>query len=233
MIQNSTNEEKENNNNHEPKIEMRRIRLVLGSFGLLLPVLLFVGNGNRLMPSMSHFYYTPSAVFLIGMVMSLGVVLIAYKGYKKTDKEWFSDHAITSTAGISAIVLVLFPAYSINVCSEVSFHGYPADNYLFGSMSDKFVNTIHFFSSALFVILLGVMSFFKFPKSKKNVWIYRTCGILIGLSVLGIGVLETVESLRKYFPNYVFWLETVAVCSFAIAWLVKSKPIQTFLSLFK
>ncbi|ANQ49553.1 hypothetical protein MY04_2179 [Flammeovirga sp. MY04] len=216
----------------EPKIEMRKIRLLLGGFGLLLPILLYIGNDFKLMPSISHFYYTSSAVFLISMVTSLGIVLIAYKGYEKTEKEWFSDNVITSIAGISAIALILFPAYSDKVIDLVSFYGYPNDNYLFGSMKDATVNNIHFFTSAMFIMMLGVMSYFKFTKAGKYVLIYKSCGIVIGISVVLIALFESVESLKPLLPNYVFWFETIAVYSFAIAFMVKAKPKQTLLGLF-
>ena len=67
-----------------------RIRKTIGILGILLPGILLFTN-NELLPSLSHYYYTPGALFFIAILAAFGLFLISYKGYNidlENEKDW-------------------------------------------------------------------------------------------------------------------------------------------------
>lgn len=90
---------------------VQRLRLGIGTIGLLLPIALPFGNwifvqlGHQttIMPaSMSGSYYTSTRNIFVGALCALGVFLIGYR-YNARDDKW------STVAGIFAIAVALFP----------------------------------------------------------------------------------------------------------------------------
>ena len=63
--------------------------------------------------------------------------------------------------------------------------------------------------------------------------VYKVCGYTVWICVLLILIIFVLESTLKFdfndkVPGYTFWLETIAVIAFALAWLFKGKIDQDF-----
>lgn len=205
------------------------LRRLVGISGMLLPVLLYIFlyidiNYAHPLPSISHYYYTRVCSIFVTTMTIIAVFLIIYKGSQPL------DFYLSVIAGIFALSVVLFPTTNIYApfavtCLKVS----------------KLRVTIHFVSAAIFLLSLAGMSFFVFTKSDKSVQergrpkrirnrIYRTSGALIVLSILVIliGNIDILpEGLQHFYNKYnlTFWMETVAVESFGISWLIKGKTL--------
>ncbi len=221
-----------------------RLRQLIGYLGVLLPIIVYWNHG-KLLSSISHYYYTSSSVFFIGILFAFGLILIAYKGYPKNPedkrpkkREWLNDSQLTTIAGVLILIAVIIPTR----CSNSLDIALPQcdQNYLFGHKDEFLMNTIHLPSAGGFLSILGYMSLKKFtrsedPNSQKKHGIYRRCGYIVLGSVGLLILLFIVESIvhrtsndiefsfNRYVPGYVFILETVAVWSFGISWLIKGK----------
>ena len=217
-----------------------RIRKIIGILGLLLPVLIVVFYGDFL-SSISHYYYTKSAVFFISILSAFGLFLISYKGYKRDkNTEKLSDNIITHIGGIAALLVVIFPASCLGSNSyELSNICLSEDYPLFGH-SNMIISTIHLIGAGTFFFTMGWMSVFRFTKGeltkekqKKNK-IYRFSGYIIWIS---IGILLIEFSIKKFYPDFkitdydVFILETISVFAFGISWLIKGEAIKDIIDL--
>ncbi len=213
-----------------------RIRKIIGLLGIALPILIYVFHGE-LLSSISHYYYSRSAVFFIAILSAFGLLLISYKGYEKDkDTEIFSDNLITHIGGISALLVVLLPttcigSNSVEITNMCLLQNYP----LFGH-DNEIIRLIHLASAGVFFFTMGYMSIFRFTKGKltdekktKN-RIYRVCGIAVWISI-GILAIETIFQNFHFTEYDVFIFETVSVVAFGIAWVVKGEAIKDIIDL--
>ena len=210
-----------------------RIKKLIGLLGLALPFMLWALNDGQLLSSISHYYYlTKPSLFLIIVLSSLALFLISYKGYTKEEGEFINDNWITNLAGFAALIVVVFPTAcegsGSSLIDQICCIGennctprFPLLGHL-----DEQTNTIHFIAAAVFVFLMGYMSFFKFPRGEiKGSWkymLYKTVGIVIWAAIILLGLYFIFDLEFEYF---VFWMETLAVISFGISWLVKGETI--------
>ncbi|MFK7813670.1 MAG: hypothetical protein AB8B59_14345, partial [Maribacter sp.] len=83
-----------------------RIRKLIGTLGLALPILLLL-TGGMLLSSISHYYYQPlSSIIFIIILSTFGLFLLSYKGYKiDAETEKISDDLLTNIGGISALIV--------------------------------------------------------------------------------------------------------------------------------
>jgi hypothetical protein len=209
------------------------LRKIIGVLGMAMPLLLYAflyfDNGMQLpLESISHYYYTRvSGIF--GIILSLlAFFLIVYKGKEPV------DFYISLFAGIFALLVVLFPTNNITeICGDA------AKKYAVTILPNSdFRVHFHYSTAALFFLCLSYMSFFLFTKSDKSPSkrgthkiirnrIYRTCGILMLLSILIIFAhsFKIIElSSLTSFP-LTFWMETIAIESFGLAWLIKGETL--------
>jgi hypothetical protein len=211
------------------------IRKLIGTLGLILPILLVVME-EAYLSSISHYYYTKSSVFFIAILFSFGILLISYRGYQKNEKtEYFSDNFITKIGGFAILLVVFFPTKCIGSNSpEISamcdLGVYP----LYGHM-DNWKSLVHFASAGVFLITMGYMSIFRFTKGPKTAAkkvehsIYKVCGYIIWACIALIGIEFIIQIFEKNFQVTkvdVFILETVAVFAFGISWLVKGEAMN-------
>ncbi|MGM9508794.1 hypothetical protein ACS5NO_13750 [Larkinella sp. GY13] len=209
--------------------DQNTLRIVIGLLGVSLPVILLFGlygfSGHaKPLESISHYFYTRiSSAFIITLGL-LAVVLMVYKGKKPI------DFFLSLIAGIFALCVVIFPTSNLSPeCHHADFlysitYIEPAQIY----------GEFHFFSAGVFLVALAVMSFFRFPEddssdekpSVRDKVLYRTCGIIMVLALLGIGLGKLGVLFDKTFfeqPNSAtFWLEAIAVWAFGYSWLLKA-----------
>ena len=174
-----------------------RIRKIIGFLGIALPILIYVFHGE-LLSSISHYYYSRSAVFFIAILSAFGLLLISYKGYEKDkDTEIISDNLITHIGGIAALLVVLLPTACIGSNSAEITNMCQLQNYPLFGHDNSIIRLIHLASAGVFFFTMGYMSIFRFTKGKltdekkiKN-HIYRFCGIAVWVSI-GILIIETI-----------------------------------------
>jgi len=208
------------------------LRKLVGILGMSLPILLtvflYVATGHSTtLQSISHYYFTRVGGIFIIILSLLAIFLLVYKGHEPI------DFYISSIAGIFALCVVLFPTTNLGqtCCDEKC-------NYAVTFLSGKteWRANFHYISASIFLSCLAFMALFLFTKSNKlktnrkktrNV-IYITCGVIMLASLLIIllgyfGILIPTDYYIK--NNLTFWMESIAVESFGISWLVKGEAI--------
>lgn len=213
------------NQNQKPStfvISFLTLRKAIGILGVTLPAILLLGTFSlgkctQIQDSISHYYYTIMGDVYVGTMSMVALFLISYKGYNKI------DNITSSLAGVFALVTAFFatsndkdPGCTIRVLTDNSFR-----------------IGVHYAAAALFFITLACISIFLFTKStgfKTNEKIirnkiYRTCGIIIFVSILLIFLYKRIDWLHIHFAEYkpVFWLEWIALAAFGTSWLIKGK----------
>lgn len=187
------------------------LRTLIGSFGILLPIVLavggFISTGSfTLESSISSYYDTPMRDVFVGILFVLGFFLLAYKGYKPIDN-------IAATLGfVFALGVALCPS----------------------SSSVKAVWVVYFVSAGL---LFGVFVFFSLylftkthegeeptPGKKRRNTVYWICGLAIVffLLIMALCFIFLPPQVREAY-KLIFWLETGALWAFGISWLVKGR----------
>ncbi|MBW4359862.1 hypothetical protein [Flavobacterium taihuense] len=212
------------------------LRKIIGVLGMVMPLLLFVflylENGlQHPLESISHYYYTRVSGIFVIILSLLAFFLIVYKGKEPI------DFYISFFAGVFALLVVLFPTNNITETCCDSTKKY-AVTFLPVTDLSTFRMYFHYTVAGLFFLCLSYMSFFLFTKSNKTPnersiqktirnRIYRTCAVLMLLAILVLfaGSLKLIPlAYFKIFP-LTFWMETLAIESFGLSWLVKGETL--------
>ncbi len=210
------------------------LRKLVGSLGILLPLLVYLflqfTNGfDPILPSISHYYFTRAASLFEIIVSLLAVFLLVYKG------EELVDYILSSIAGFSALLMLLFPTGNLRGYNHTIKYDSVAVTFFEQS---PFRPKFHYICAALFLLSLAVMALFVFTKSshrpsqrtpnKRNRnKVYRTCGVvmLAAMCVAFLGFLNIIPSTIYDGNNLTFWMETLSVEAFGVAWMVKGELI--------
>ncbi|MBX3449714.1 MAG: DUF998 domain-containing protein [Planctomycetaceae bacterium] len=203
-------------------VSYSEIRRAIGIIGFLLPLLLgpvgwFV-FGVEIQDNMSNYYHTPLRDIFVGTLSALGIFLFCYRGY-----DWVENWT-ANVGSMAVLAIALFPLDpDSDPMVQSSISGY-----------------IHMFGGGLFFLTLSLYSLFYFPNSRKSEFeqqpheaqrdlVYRLSGLVILLSMSAMGVylflLPAEWKLIWNRYNLLFWLEWVALWSFAAAWLTKGQLI--------
>ncbi|MCA1949384.1 MAG: hypothetical protein LDL24_02355 [Treponema sp.] len=211
-------------------ISYKTLRRLIGILGMALPVALIAGGflqpGGGIQGSISAYYHTNMRDLFVGILFVVGLFLISYHGY---DKE---DNLVTNLSGLFAIGVALFPTVASDNSGLAAL--LPPRLGVF-QLEPELSGTLHLLWALLFFILLAYNAYFLFtktgdkkpgPQKLKRNTVYRTCGILIVASLLGIVLYmlflqKTV--LRHYAP--VLILETIALWAFGFSWFVKGETL--------
>ena len=195
-------------------------RKSVGTIGVLLPIALMIATITNadidLKCSISHFYYTDARPIFVGSLMIIGAFLGSYRGYPPQKGEWVSDRQLALTAALGAIVTALIPTDNV------------MPNALHCEATRTAFGWIHLISAALFLSVIGGMTFFKFSRSDTHRHIYRLCGgiIFAALGLIGCIMIFNLDT-KPWMPHaWLFWLETIAVWAFGVSWLVKGKLLE-------
>lgn len=208
-------------------IDTKTLRKMVGVLGMALPVVVYVGSilfddCTQVQNSISHYYHTGMGDYFVGTLCAVALFMFAYKGYER------HDDVIGDFASIFALGVAFFPT----AVEE------PLTDCIIREVDNGFINTIHFVSATFLFGLLAYFSLFLFTKSdptknktpqklRRN-QIYKTCGCIIVICIVFIGVYAFF--LEERFPQYdkwdpIFWLEAIALWAFGIAWLIKGETI--------
>lgn len=227
----------------ELALSQLNLRKGLGILGIALPLVLFLASilnsDIDLRRSLSAYYYAPHLRdMLVGVLWAIGAFLVFYRGYARIPAAfqnlppWISRHMtdskLTTLAGFGALMTAILPTCEFQ------------DN-----CPAPWIAGGHLVGSILFLGTLAVLSIWSFTESDtppqdwdaRKIWanrIYRGCGwtILASLALCAPLVGWQVDRIGPV-PMPVFWLESLAIWAFGIAWLVKGDAIDEVLSLLK
>ena len=196
------------------------LRRSIGVIGMALPFVLFgyhSAQAHKVLfrGSISSYYYTEMRDVFVGSLAAIGVFLICYR-FRRL------DNVLSNIAGVMAIGVALFPAT-------------PPDP----THMEILVGRAHGVFAGVLFGLLALFCFVSFPKvdnatgtvTERKVArnrIYRTCGVLIVLSMLVVLACELLDVPRSFVDTYrpVFFAESVAVIAFGLSWFVKGGTIM-------
>ena len=212
-----------NDKNQQYIVSYLTLRKLIGILGMLLPVAcLFGGSVFQNVPvldSISAYYHSNMRDVLVGLLVGVSLFLMTYKGY-----EW-RDMLVAIVSGIAGLGIAIFPCASrVEPSSAVGVFQFtpPIAGYL------------HYGSSVLFFILLGINSYFLFTLGDKENWtrrksirngIYRACGLVIFASLLTLAILTMILGGELVATLWTLIFETVMLLAFGISWLVKGESL--------
>jgi hypothetical protein len=197
-------------------IQRRAIGIMAMALGALLILGAQTGGASPIGVSISSYAWANDHAIFDAVLAICGSFLIFYSGFDTT------DNVITSLAGVSFILVVLFPCIGGN-------------GYTFLFLSPRTTSIIHGGAAAVGFALLGHMSLVQFPKSSgeetenkraRNI-VYRTCGVIIFASIGAIGIITIIPGAREYTDKIRLFLslELIILGAFGISWLTKGQSI--------
>ena len=227
------------NGNKPTTVDQSTLKILVGLLGIFLPFILWFGllafkdhpSNGAPVESISHYYYTRMSSWFVVTLSLLAVILIFYKG--KT----FEDVWLSTAAGIFALIVVLLPTTNLSEqCNDEDF--LYAVTYIADTPTTYIRTKVHYFSAALFLFCLAVISFWRFPKTdtspgfKKNkkfyTGVYKACGVIMVVSMVAIllgnyGILLKKEWFERESGGYgTFVGEAIAVVAFGYSWLLNA-----------
>jgi hypothetical protein len=193
------------------------LRKGIGSIGLALPFVLVLGklvlDPPGISDSISAYYYTVMRNVFVGSLWAVAIFLICYRYH------WLDD-LLSTVAGCCAIGVSIFPAAPpVNPTAQ---------EMLIGSLHLVFAMCF-FFLLAFFALVLFRKMDQSIPatqrKRQRNA-IYLVCGIAIVICIVLIFVAQRLAGISWLQPLHpVFWLESLALLAFGVAWFVKGETI--------
>jgi hypothetical protein len=209
-------------------ISFKTMRLFIGVLGILMPFVLLAGSFlpggcGRILGSISAYYHTRMRDVFVGILCAVSFFLFSYKGY---DQE---DFLLCKFASLYALGIAFCPTLIKNESLECMTLPLP---------TNEIISNFHYFFAAGFFAIIACISMCVFTKTHPNDQpvtgkkkdrniVYIACGIVIMACIIIIPIYDNI--LRKFFtlPNApIFWLETGALASFGISWLVKGEAIS-------
>lgn len=217
-------------NTPRPPIDLSQLahRRVIGFLGLFLPGLLYVIARGRPSPSLpgfkhldslSAYFYSGAVPVFVGVLFSLGLFLVTYRGYRGE----IADRAVGCIAGISAILVGLFPTEAPPKVDPPYWWTPPTEYLHYGSAITLFICFI-LFATWLFRKSSIPRRKDRPPDKQVRNHVFLGCGIIMIASVAWAAY-----SLQKKGP--IFWQESFAVWAFAISWLVKGEAHRPIIAL--
>ena len=188
-----------------------RASLVVLSFALPLGLLVysFWKNGSLQAGSISEFYGHDNGAmrdFLVGILCSIGALLILYKGYSRLEN-W-----LLNAAGVLAVATALVPCNCWPGSEKSSWHGVFALAF-FGCMS-----AVCLFCAKQTVELL--------PTEEQRKW-YLRAYFFIGLWLFGAPLgAYAIARFSGQRNRALFVVEFATIAVFAIYWALKSREIK-------
>jgi hypothetical protein len=181
------------------------LRRLVGVVGMAMPIALLVGEKilqpGPLPGSISAYYYTDMGRVLVGCLCAISCFLAVYRGYDR-------DYIPIRIAAVCAVGVAWFPTGA------------------------GVVGVLHgIFAAGMFLCLAYICLFLftrseeRYPKRRKRErnTVYSVCGYAIVTCLILVGPALWIHALGPLHP--VFWLETAAIESFGVSWLVKGQAI--------
>jgi hypothetical protein len=182
--------------------------------------------------SISAYYHTGMREVFVAILAALGIFLLCYKGPER----W--DVIAAKLAGAAAILVALLPTHEASREATDTGERLPDSVTLFSgadAADPEIIGTLNYVSAAVFFVTVALMAIFLFTRSRsaaptdRKRWrnlVYRLMGAAILLAIAAIAFDKLVLGSRwSDGTSFVFWMETVAVTAFGVAWLTKAEVI--------
>jgi hypothetical protein len=205
------------------------LRRFVGVVGILLPfVLVFFHFGwgrltgtlpptttlwDSLQSSLSAYYYTSAGNIFVGALVAFGVFLVTYR-YGR----W--ENRVSDGAGVCALL--------VGLCPTTPDAPTPAQHA---------VGIVHLVAAILFFAGMAVFCLFLFPRDPDRplaentvppgrARFFRVCGVVVVVSIVwAVVVFFALDEATQEATRYLLWPESLAVITFALAWLVKGREL--------
>ena len=204
------------------------MRVIIGMIGIGLPFALVLLDGvwfdGSPFPrtSLSDYYYSGVRELFVGALCAVGVFLVAYKV-----AEVNLDNTLSLLAGIAALGVALFPTDRPRGAVPLT----PLQD----ELGETFVATVHYGSAVVFIVALGVISYFfglregarPAGPGKRSPRFWRTfhwiCAGVIAAALLFVLVTEVFDVGPR---ESLLIGEAVSVWAFGVSWLWKGLEVD-------
>lgn len=170
---------------------------------------ILLGHTHYIRVSVSAYYHSSVRDEFVAIICSIAMFLLSYNGYTK------EDAICSKLGGLFALCIALLPTSATDDKTDM-------------------ISKAHYITSGIFFAILAYMSIFLFtktsgdmtPEKRKRNKVYRVCGIVMAIAVIGIpidGIPAVHELVGAYKPTLI--LEIIALVSFGISWLTKGEFI--------
>jgi hypothetical protein len=193
------------------------LRKSIGIIGILLPFVLALGawifEGKGLLDSISAYYYSAMRDVFVGSLWAIAVFLFSYRFARQ-------DDLAGDLAGIFAIGAAIFPVPPTTDATP----------------QQTLIGWLHLVSAGGFFLTLAFFALVLFRKTdpsqpptrrklqRNRIYLFAGLVILAAVVLLVLATfLPNTDGLRPYHVN--FWLETLAIEAFGVAWFVKGEAI--------
>jgi hypothetical protein len=203
------------------------LRAVVGVVGLLLPLATVLVDrmlgGDRLLGSLSAYYYAGSRDLFVGLLYSIGIFLLLYK-----ISEVNLDNTLSALAGLAALGVASCPTgRSGGVTIPLTR--------LQQTFGEAVVGRVHYGSACLLMLCLAGLSICFGRRERTRAahgarlsrgfwagyhWFFSGL-ILVAIAFMCVG------ALSHWGGSWLFWGETVCVMAFAASWLMKGLELKT------
>lgn len=215
---------------------LHRLRKSIGLIGFCLPFALLIGVlffGVPMQNSISEFFFTGLRDVFVLALAGVGVFLISYYGHPPDADEWLTDWGVSTTAGVTALLVALVPTECAGACY---FPLNLVDRLL---ASDMLQSMLHFGAAGVFLTCLALFCLRLFVKTDdpdpppdkvlRN-RIYRACGWTILAMVAALLVFKLlIPALGQAWDgawHFTFWVESIAVWAFGLSWMIKGEAMR-------
>jgi uncharacterized membrane protein required for colicin V production len=191
------------------------IRTGMGTLAAALPPLLWIGgrlgDGEPLRCSMSAYYYSPAMRdTFVGALVAIGAFLYLYKGFSRQEN-W-----ALNLAGALAVGIAMVPTSPhCQVSSALTLHGALA---------------VLFFLAIAYVCVFRASDTLSLIRDTRRAarlrFAYRGLGALMVLSPMIAAALAYTLQPGARGSSVLFFVESLAVFTFAAYWLVKSREMS-------
>lgn len=201
------------------------VRQSLGVIALLFPLVLLAGGlltEHQILPSISDYYFSAMRDCVVGALVAIGIFLLAYQSDFNANAERLGRFTAIG-AGSASIGLALFPNKP---------HATGIETFVHAVMDDRISVMLHFMCSFVFLTTLTLfcLKIFSRAATQREKNLYKISGYVL----LGSGITATLASFLRAFDwfglgsfventNLIFWLETLGIWAFCVAWLIKGQ----------
>ncbi|MFC7550873.1 hypothetical protein [Plantactinospora sp. GCM10030261] len=211
------------------------LRMVVGVFGILLPVIMIMGEwlvlrgGVRVRGSLSAYYHSSMRDLFVATLAVTGVLLATYLAAEPRTREfWYS-----LIAGVAVLGVAFLPTERPGLLDGAARCGStpmpsgcsPAQQ----QFGEETTATLHFACAAIFILSLArISSLFARDAARHRARgiavVQRICSGIIVVAVVGVVAGELLDlELWRITPLYAG--EVVSVWAFGISWLLASRDL--------
>jgi hypothetical protein len=201
-------------------------RKIIGFLGILLPLILLIGNYlfsgcSSVQMSLSQYYYTNMSMVFTGILFAISIFLFSYKGYSK------HDNLMGNIASVFGIGIAVFPTNMKTPLPPCNFSLVP----------DPFPIYFQYLHTGCAIVFFSILAYFSivlFTKSNEQTLtegkknrnkLYKTCGYVIIGCLIILALIQLIEPLREFLKPIkpIFVLEAIILWAFGLSWLVKGE----------